>query len=254
MLVLIALLSGAGTSLAQDVATLKIKFVVDGKVPEPAAITNIADAYCTQTPLKADRLLVGAGGELANLALIFDEEKSKLKVPEEMLKVPAAKIELDNNKCQFNPKVIVARSGQTIVVKNSDDTGHNANFQFLKNPQTNFLIPAKQSRDLELKANLVEPTAMPIDCNVHPWMKAFVIVKQHPYVGVTNDKGELEIKNLPVGKEAIFRVWHESTGSIDQLSVDGKPNKLARGNRWEMELKPGMNDLGVVKIDAKLFK
>lgn len=239
---------------AQDTATLRLKIVVDGSVPPPKEIGGVNDTFCAESPIMTNKLLVGEKGELKNFALIFDEERSKLKVPDAMLKPPAATHVLDNVKCMFEPKIVVARSGQTITVKNSDNTGHNSNFQFLKNAPTNFLIPAGQSKDYVLKPDLVEPTAIPVDCNVHPWMKAFVIVKQHPFVGVSDDQGVIEIPDLPVGKEAIFRLWHESTGAIDQIEVGGKAVKLSRGNRWEMELKPGMNDLGTVKINAKLFK
>jgi plastocyanin len=241
--------------LAQDTATLRMKIVVDGAVADRSEVKPVADPICAENKILSDKILVGPKGELSNLAIIFDEEKSKLKVPEGLQKAAATgKLQLDNNKCMFAPKVVIARPGQTIDVKNSDQTGHNANFQFLKNKAQNFLIPAGQTREYVLAPDLVEPTAMPVNCDVHPWMKAFVIVKNHPYVGVTNAEGVLEIKDLPVGKDAIFRVWHEAAGPIDQLTVGGKAQKLSRGNRWEMELKPGINDLGEVKIDAKLLK
>ncbi len=238
----------------QETATLRMKFAVDGSVPEPKSISNVNDAYCAENPLVSNKLLVGKQGELQNFAVILDEEKSKLKIPAELLKAPAATHVLDNVKCMFEPKIIVARSGQTISVKNSDNTGHNANFNFLKNPPTNFLVPAGQSKDLSLKPDLVEPTAIPIECNVHPWMKAFVIVKQHPFVGVSNADGVVEISNLPAGSGAVFRLWHEAAGAIDQVEVNGKSQKLSRGNRLELELKPGVNDLGVIKLNAKLLK
>ncbi|MBX3421013.1 MAG: methylamine utilization protein [Pirellulaceae bacterium] len=241
-------------AVGQDTATLRLKIVVDGQVPVAKKLDNINDAFCAENPIVSDALIVGPGGALKNFAVIFDEEKSKLKVPADMLKAPEASHVLDNVKCMFEPKVIVARSGQTISVKNSDNTGHNANFQFFNNPATNFLVPAGQSKDYVLKPNLIEPTAMPVVCNVHPWMKAFVIVKQHPYVGVTNEEGILEIGSLPVGSGAVFRLWHEASGAIAEIKVDGKTVKLTRGNRWELDLKPGLNDVGEIKLDAKLFK
>jgi plastocyanin len=239
--------------VAQDTATLRLRVVVDGQVASPKQVSGINDAFCSEFPLMTDNLIVGSQGELKNLALILDEERTKVKIPDSMLKPPAATHVLDNTRCLFEPKVLVARPGQTINVKNSDNTGHNANFQFLKNPPTNFLIPAGQSKDLVLKPDLSEPTAIPIECNIHPWMKAFIIVKQHPYVGVSDQAGIIEIPDLPVGKGVVFRLWHESTRAIDQVEVGGKAEKLARGNRWELDLKPGVNDLGTVKLSAKLF-
>lgn len=250
---LCALLFASTSVMAQDTATLRMKIIVDGTVAAPAEVKPVADPICAEQKIFSDKIVVGTKGELSNLALILDEEKSKLKIPDAMMTAPAAKHLLDNNKCMFTPKIIVARPGQTIDIKNSDQTGHNANFQFLKNKAMNIIIPAGQNREYTLDPKLVEPTAMPVNCDIHPWMKAFIIVKSHPYVGVSNAEGVIEIKDLPVGKEAIFRVWHDATKAIDEISVGGKPQKLARGNRWEMELKPGMNDLGEVKISAKLL-
>jgi plastocyanin len=251
---LVGLLVICQTAWAQDTATLKLKIVVDGKAPEPQEIKNIQDKICAEQKLVSDKILVNKDGGLANFALIFDEEKSTLKVPAAMQKSPEATHELDNNKCMFSPKVLIARPGQTIIVKNSDETGHNANFKMFKNKQQNFLIPAGEKREYKLQPDLVEPSAMPISCDVHSWMQAHVIVKPHPYVGVSNAEGVIEIKDLPVGEGAIFRIWHEATGGISELNVNGTATKIDRGNRWKLTLKPGVNDLGVVKLDAKMFK
>lgn len=237
--------------LAQGTATLKLKIVVEGDVPMSGVVPNVNDPMCAG--VKYDRILVGKNGELENFVVMFDEEKSKLKLPDVVPGPAAESVLLDNSKCLFTPKVVVARPGQTVNVKNSDQTGHNANFKMLKNPQKNFLIPAGQAREYALDPNLVEPAPMPISCDVHPWMTAHIIVKPHPFVGVSNDKGEIEIKDLPVGAAATFRVWHESAGPISELKVGGKAEKLTR-NRWDLDLKAGDNDLGVVKLDAKNLK
>jgi hypothetical protein len=113
------------------------------------------------------------------------------------------------------------------------------------------LIPAGARRQLTLKE--FEPHPIPVNCDIHPWLKAFVIVQTHACVGVSNADGVLEIKDLPVGKNLVFRVWHEAGEGIDRLYVDDKPQELFRGSRWDLELKPGANDLGVVKISNKFF-
>ncbi|MFO0942939.1 MAG: hypothetical protein U0930_19555 [Pirellulales bacterium] len=118
--------------------------------------------------------------------------------------------------------------------------------------QKELLIPPA-SLQTKLDAMKFEPTGMPVKCDVHPWMKAHIFVKPHPYVGVSNKDGVIEIKDMPVGPGTTLRVWHEATKAIDSLLINGKPQKLAR-NRFELDLKPGMNDLGEVKLDAKLLQ
>ena len=56
---------------------------------------------------------------------------------------------------------------------------------------------------------------IPVKCNIHPWMKAYVGVISHPYFAVTGDDGSFELKDLPPGDYTI-QVWHEKYGTQEQ--------------------------------------
>lgn len=235
-----------------DMATLKVKFVLDGKAPDREKVNKDArDAFCAGLDILSEKMLIGEGGEIQNLAMILDKRKTKADIPEEMMKAPEKKITLDNKGCIFTPHVLAARPGQVILVTNSDQAGHNANFNFFNNTPENFLVPAGGEKGLTLQTD--EPAPIPVDCNIHPWMKAHLIVTEHPYVGITDEKGELTIEDLPVGKVA-FKIWHENSDkSISEGSVDGKKEKWSRGI-IELDLKAGINDLGTIKIAVDQFK
>jgi plastocyanin len=235
---------------AKKTATLRIKFVMDGKAPAPAKIDASRDAFCAANEIFSDDLMVSKDGAIKNIAIYLDEKKSKIEISDELRKAPDAVHKLDNKGCMFEPQVFHVRTGQNIDVINSDQTGHNANFNFFKNDPINMLIPIGGNKLIE-GINLVEPAPIPIECNVHPWMKANVIVTDHPFVGISNEEGVLEITDIPPG-EVTFRVWHK-IGKIDEAMVDGKKQKWSKG-RMEIELKPGMNDLGEVKISADAFE
>ncbi len=237
---------------AEETATLRLKVICDGKVPAPEKIDSSRDPFCATVEIVKDNLIVGKDGGIKNLVVMYDAGKSKAKPIEAVKAIPEVIHKLDNKNCMFEPKVLVTRPGQTIEVFNSDQTGHNANFNFFHQP-VNVLIAIGGSKKIELKKGVEEPSAMPVECNVHPWMKAHVIVLEHPYVGVSDADGVIEIKDLPVG-EVTFRVWHESADrAIDEVTVGGKKEKWGRG-RMEITLKAGMNDLGEVKIPAAKFK
>jgi len=106
------------------------------------------------------------------------------------------------------------------------------------------MIPAGQATTVELKK--AEPAPIPIDCNIHPWMKSYILVLDHPFAAVSDENGEMTIKGLPVGKKLVFRVYHEA-GAIKEVSIDGKTEKWKR-SRFEVEIKEGMNDLGTVIV------
>ncbi|MEM9586189.1 MAG: methylamine utilization protein, partial [Planctomycetota bacterium] len=61
-----------------------------------------------------------------------------------------------------------------------------------------------------------------------------------------------EIKGLPTDRDVTFRVNHE-LGKFEEVMIDGKKEKW-KSNRFELELKPGMNDLGAVMVGADNFE
>ncbi len=236
-------------SAPADTATLKLKFILDGDVPKREEVDGSRDPFCADLEILSEKMVVSKAGEIQNVVLYLDTRKTKVDLPN--IPVPDVKPVLDNKGCVFVPHVFAVRAGQTVIVKNSDEAGHNANFNFFNNPSKNFLVPAGGSKELEIKQS--EPTAIPVDCNIHPWMKSHIIVMDHPFVGISNEKGELEIKDLPVG-EVAFKIWHENSDrSLEKGELNGKSEKWSRGV-MKVELKPGMNDLGTIKFKADSFK
>lgn len=252
-------MGGAGQAMGQEAAwsDLTISFVYGGdKAPARAPLDLSKDSVCAKSSKNDEGLIVNPSNKgIQNVALWVDAKKSKItekNIHPDLKKPSDGKIVLDNLECVFVPHIVVARPGQTIEVKNSDTTGHNANFNFLNNSAQNFVVPAGGSKDLKLEKD--EPAPIPVQCNVHPWMEAKLIVVDHPYVGVSDADGKLTIKGLPAGTKLVFKVYHEnSKKSIDEVTFGGKKESWAKGN-FEYTLKPGANDLGTVVIGADKFK
>jgi plastocyanin len=187
---------------------------------------------------------------IANLVLYPDSKTFDPKKADPSVKEPQiAKPVLDNNQCRFSPHFLVLKAGQELTVKNSDPEGHNANFAFINNEPSNKQIPAKGS--MKMTVSKAEPAPIPVTCGSHSWMKAHVIVQDHPFIGVSDENGKLEIKGLPVGK-INMKIWQES-GKFKEVKVNGKTIPVKRG-AFEIELKPGTNDLGTIELDASDFK
>ncbi len=251
----------ASASHAQQWADLQLTFVYDAaKVPERLPVDMSRDAVCVQThadakPLSQELLVDTASMGIRNIAFYPDTKKSGLEATDVHpdLKTPANKpVALDNNKCVFIPHVFAVQPGQTISVLNSDQTGHNANFGFFSNDAINAVVPVGGTKDIKVVKGERAPT--PVECNIHPWMKAHILIFDLPYSGVSDEKGVLKIEKLPAGKPITFKVWHENMDkSIDQVTFGGKAAEWIKGN-VELTLKPGMNDLGVVKIKPDEFK
>ncbi|MFQ5852021.1 MAG: carboxypeptidase regulatory-like domain-containing protein [Candidatus Binatia bacterium] len=120
--------------------------------------------------------------------------------------------ELDNRGCRFVPHVQAAIVGQWLMIKNSDPILHTAHAYFEDGqPQFNLgLFPGKLRRK-----PLVSPGIVKILCEVHPWMRALVVVTEHPYHGVTDIYGEYKIRDVPPGTYRL-KVWHESLGTQEK--------------------------------------
>ena len=70
-----------------------------------------------------------------------------------------------------------------------------------------------------------EEIMIPVKCNVHPWMKSYIGVVEHPFFAVSKEDGTFEIKGLPPGDYTI-EAWHEKLGtSTQKVTVGPKETK-----------------------------
>jgi hypothetical protein len=106
----------------------------------------------------------------------------------------------------------------------------------------NVLCPAHGEISQQVKP---EATPAVLRDNLHPWPKAWVLPLKHPYCAVSDKNGYFKIENLPPGQWE-FQVWHELTGNLQK-------NDWPKG-RFTMEIKPGENDLGEIKLPPVLFR
>ncbi len=244
---------------AAEWADLKMTFVYDSdELPLPATIDMARDPWCVTAhtgKVMTEALVVDPDSKgIANVC-VYPDPKGKLEASDahpDLMKQAATPPVLDNVNCVFVPHVFSVVAGGSVIVKNSDQTGHNANFNFFANDAANKIIPIGGSQQFDVKKAERAPT--PIDCNIHPWMKAYLIVAETPYVGISNTKGELLIEKLLADKELKLKIWHEaSDGFIEKATLDGKEIAWKKGV-IEVTLKPGMNDMGIVKLPASTFK
>ncbi|MEX0820058.1 MAG: methylamine utilization protein [Pirellulaceae bacterium] len=246
LIVLAASLVGSTSLSAAEWGDLKVTFIYDGAAPAPTAINvNKDPQFCGQFPLVDESLVVNKeNGGIANvIAYLYTRSGPKPAVHPDYAETAEDKVVLDNEKCRFEPHVVLLQTTQTLVLKNTDSVGHNTNYSTFTNPPQNILIPSGG----QVEQKLTQPERLPakVACNIHPWMSSWLVVQDTPYSGVSNKDGELVIKNLPVGKWT-FQFWQEAGGYVAKVKQDGKATEWTRG-RLEVTIKPGMNDLGEVK-------
>jgi plastocyanin len=216
----------AGQSHAAEWASLKGRFVFDGDPPAPTEITADKDVeVCGKHKLVNEELVVSDGKGIANVVL-FVRSKGVTVHPDLEDGSKLDPLVLDNKDCRFQPHVGFVQTGQTLTIKNSDPVGHNSNIATMKNSPSNSLVPSNGSSDVTFSRDEAIPAS--VTCNIHPWMKAYLVIRPNPYGVVTGADGSFEIENLPVGEELEFQLWHEKGGYLDEFTLDGKKTSAKR--------------------------
>jgi plastocyanin len=187
---------------------------LDGPAPAARKIIMSGDAACTaanQEPPTSQEVVADAQGNLANVVIYV-----KGGIGNFSFAIPKTPVEINQQGCMYAPHVVAARTGQTVVFRNADKTIHNIHPQPKNNPSWNRSqspgAPAIEERFSR------EEIAIPVMCNVHPWMRSYLAIFDHPYSAVSGPGGAFEIRNLPPGNYTL-EAWHEKYGTLSQALV-----------------------------------
>ena len=205
----IVTLAAAGRSGAPaqgGTVTGKVKFT--GAKPAMAKIDMSDEAVCAKkytTPPTDESVIVGATGGLAN---VFVYVKAGLPAGA-TYPAPATPVEIDQDGCRYHPHVLGIMVGQTLAIKNADGILHNIKAKGVKNRPFNVSQPTSMTTQRSFTASEV---MIPLECNVHGWMHAWLGVLPHPFYAVTGSDGSFSLKGLPPGTYTI-EAWHEKYGT-----------------------------------------
>ena len=125
--------------------------------------------------------------------------------------VPTEPVRLDQKDCRYHPHVFGIRVGQPLEILNSDPTLHNIHALPKGNQEFNNGQPIQGMKMTHIFT--AKEVMVPVKCDVHGWMNAYVAVLDHAYFATTDKDGKFELKSLPPGTYTI-EVWHEKLGAI----------------------------------------
>jgi len=139
--------------------------------------------------------------------------------------LPKKEVELIQEKCEFKPRITVTGVGTTLAVINKDDVTHEANG--VLNFILVFLFKQHKKGDVD-RVTFKGTGLVEITCNIHSWMRAWIMVLDNPYYSVTDSEGRFKITDIPPGKYRI-KMWHEGFGEMVK-EVEVKPGKVTKLN------------------------
>lgn len=241
---------------SQDRGNLIVQFVFDGTSPEAEKIVpSGADAdYCSDNDLVKEDLVIDPDTNgIANVVgwLTVKRGEDPPAAPPGNDEAKKEPVVLDNIGCRFEPHMVLVQTGQTLIVRNSDQIGHNAKANLLKNADKAFSDNLPAGRENKYMFDNAESLPMIVECTAHPWMRARLFILDHPYFAKSDKTGKLVIKDLPVG-EVTIRFNHELAGNLRAISIGGE--ETSRRGEVTITIKPGDNDLGVVKLAPSTFE
>lgn len=195
--------AGSGASVVG-----RVKFT--GQLPQPARISMNSDPSCAKlhpAPAMSQEFVGGSDNALGNVIVFISDGLGN-----RAFDTPTEAVTFQQKGCIYEPHVVALRANQKLKVVNDDNTTHNIHPIPANNREWNKAEPAGSTMEESFPR---EEIAIPVKCNVHPWMKSYIAVFKHPYFAVTGKDGSFQLPNLPPGEYTV-EAWHEKLGTLTQ--------------------------------------
>lgn len=184
---------------------------LDGTPPRMREINMAATPNCARQhsgPVMTQDVVLGDGSALQNVVVFLKGNFSAYSFPK-----ATQPQEIDQKGCMYVPHVLALQIGEPLNVVNSDPTTHNIHPMPKYNREWNESEPPGATPIRKVFTH--QEVAMPVKCNVHPWMKAYIAVLDSPYFQVTGKDGSFDLKNVPPGTYTLV-AWQEYYGTTQQ--------------------------------------
>jgi hypothetical protein len=190
-------------------------------------------------PMTTRHYVVGPDGELANVFVYIKEGAPHFTAK-------STGVLLDQAGCQYEPYVLGVLAGQNFLIRNSDPFMHNVHAMPRVTGNEGFNLAQVGQKQINKRKFERPEVLVRIQCDVHPWMFAYIGVVDNPYFGVTDKDGKFTIRDLPPGIYTVEAVHPKAGRQSQQITVGGglrqsvdfnfsvpnsSPLKVASGNQ-----------------------
>jgi len=202
---------------------LRVRFVIDDpNAKREAAITGHADPQqaAGDETLAIDPVSHG----IRNVVVVVRHVSRAHEMYAHESEKPVVLTQHDN---RFAPHVLPVMIGQDLRIENRDASRQVAVIHPLRGHAGDLVqMPGDEATWRFIHA---QSRPVPVTCTFNPSMRAYVVVANNPYVGVSDEQGVVALTNVPAGEELDLRIWHERSGWLVLFTGDFRVTVPADG-------------------------
>jgi plastocyanin len=198
--------------------SIKGAVVLKGTMPGHRKVAVTIDQYVCGKEKNAEDLVVSPQGGIRDAVVWLANPPTAPSAAAS----PAA-VAMDQKECMFTPRVVVVPAGGRVDFLNSDRLLHNLH----GTPNANPAFNRTQPKGRTIPITFPHPEIIRVSCDLHSWMRGWVVVAEHPFYAVTDAAGQFTLPGLPPARYTV-RVWQERLGTISGEIVvgDGDPTTI----------------------------
>ena len=205
----VMLVAGPITPSDSEAGTVKGTVVLKGRTPELNKLAVTIDQYVCGKEKNPEDLVLSPQKGIRSAVVWLDRPPAATSGEA----LPST-TSMDQKECMFTPRVVVVPAGGKIDFLNSDRLLHNLHSTPSANPPFNRTQPKGRT----ITISFSQPEIIRVTCDLHSWMRGWVVVADHPFYALTNGAGEFELRGLPAGRYTL-KVWQERLGTISKEVV-----------------------------------
>jgi plastocyanin len=188
------------------------RVLVTGEVPQAKKRPVTIDQYVCGTEKEVGDLVVSPAREVRNVVVWLETPP-----PGAPSTPPPNPAQMDQKECVFTPRVVLVPASGAVQFLNSDRLLHNLHSTPKENPSFNRTQPKGRT----IPITFAKPEIIRLDCDLHSWMRGWVVVTEHAFYAISDSQGRFRLDNLPPGRYSL-QIWHERLGRASRtLTVTG---------------------------------